>query len=68
MQSGYNDSFKCTQGRGECEVTLVTRKNCQYCRYFDLTKKSKGSSLHHLHISKVPELSGSRDAAKLDLV
>jgi len=33
VQSGYNDSFKCTQGRGECEVTLVTRKNCQYCRY-----------------------------------
>ena len=33
VQSGYNDSFKCTQGRAECEVTLVTRKNCQYCRY-----------------------------------
>jgi len=33
VQSGYNDSFKCTQGRGNCEVTLVTRKNCQYCRY-----------------------------------
>ena len=29
----YNETFKCTKGRAACEVSLVTRKNCQYCRY-----------------------------------
>ena len=29
----YNETFKCTKGRAECAVSLVTRKNCQYCRY-----------------------------------
>ena len=33
VQSRYNETFKCTKGCGECAVTLMTRKNCQFCRY-----------------------------------
>ena len=47
VQSGYNDSFKCTQGRGNCEVTLVTRKNCQYCRCHLLQDPSSLGLLSH---------------------
>ena len=32
VQSGYHTSFRCSQGRGRCEISLTTRKNCQYCR------------------------------------
>ena len=66
VQSGYNDSFKCTQGRGNCEVTLVTRKNCQYCRCHLLQHSSSLSLSSHWY--QVPELPGCRDAPKLDLV
>ena len=33
VQSRYNETFKCTKGQGECAISLVTRKNCQFCRY-----------------------------------
>ena len=32
VQSGYNATYYCVK-EGACEVTLKTRKNCQYCRY-----------------------------------
>jgi len=32
VQSGYNATYCCVRD-GNCEVTLKTRKNCQYCRY-----------------------------------
>merc|ERR1719433_753724 len=32
VQSGYNATYYCVK-EGNCEVTLKTRKNCQYCRY-----------------------------------
>ena len=32
VQSGYNATYYCVK-EGDCEVTLKTRKNCQYCRY-----------------------------------
>jgi len=32
VQSGYNATYFCIKD-GNCEVTLKTRKNCQYCRY-----------------------------------
>merc|ERR1719284_2351945 len=32
VQSGYNATYFCVKD-GNCEVTLKTRKNCQYCRY-----------------------------------
>jgi len=32
VQSGYNATYFCVKD-GQCEVTLKTRKNCQYCRY-----------------------------------
>merc|ERR1719471_989927 len=32
VQSGYNATYCCVKD-GNCEVTLKTRKNCQYCRY-----------------------------------
>lgn len=32
VQSGYNSTYFCVKD-GQCEVTLKTRKNCQYCRY-----------------------------------
>lgn len=32
VQSGYNSTYFCVK-EGQCEVTLKTRKNCQYCRY-----------------------------------
>merc|ERR1712012_1117396 len=32
VQSGYNSTYFCIKD-GNCEVTLKTRKNCQYCRY-----------------------------------
>ena len=32
VQSGYNESYCCVKD-GDCEVSLRTRKNCQYCRY-----------------------------------
>jgi len=33
VQSRYNETFKCTKGIGDCEISLITRKNCQFCRY-----------------------------------
>jgi len=33
VQSRYNETFKCAKGKEDCEISLVTRKNCQYCRY-----------------------------------
>merc|ERR1719264_721319 len=33
VQSRYNETFKCTKGVGDCEISLITRKNCQFCRY-----------------------------------
>lgn len=33
VQSRYNETFKCTKGQSDCEISLITRKNCQYCRY-----------------------------------
>jgi len=33
VQSRYNETFKCTKGREDCHINLMTRKNCQYCRY-----------------------------------
>ena len=33
VQSRYNETFKCTKGMGDCEISLITRKNCQFCRY-----------------------------------
>jgi hypothetical protein len=33
VQTGYNEKFKCKRGKGSCEITLITRKNCQSCRY-----------------------------------
>merc|ERR1719403_555728 len=33
VQSRYNETFKCTKGTGDCEISLITRKNCQFCRY-----------------------------------
>lgn len=34
VQSKYNLTFKCTKGTpGDCKVNILTRKNCQYCRY-----------------------------------
>jgi len=32
VQSGYNATYCCVRD-GNCEVTLKTRKNCQFCRY-----------------------------------
>ena len=32
VQSGYNDTYCCVKDN-DCEVTLRTRKNCQFCRY-----------------------------------
>jgi len=32
VQSGYNATYYCVK-EGECEITLKTRKNCQFCRY-----------------------------------
>ena len=32
VQSGYNATYYCVK-EGDCEVTLKTRKNCQFCRY-----------------------------------
>lgn len=32
VQSGYNATYCCVKD-GSCEVTLKTRKNCQFCRY-----------------------------------
>jgi len=32
VQSGYNATYFCIKD-SNCEVTLKTRKNCQYCRY-----------------------------------
>ena len=32
VQSGYNATYCCVR-EGNCEVTLKTRKNCQFCRY-----------------------------------
>ena len=29
----YNETFKCTKGREDCQISLMTRKNCQFCRY-----------------------------------
>ena len=29
----YNEAFKCTKGREDCQISLMTRKNCQFCRY-----------------------------------
>ena len=28
----YSDIYKCTKG-GRCQITLKTRKNCQFCRF-----------------------------------
>ena len=28
----YSDIYKCTKG-GHCQITLKTRKNCQFCRF-----------------------------------
>lgn len=33
VQSRYNETFKCTKGKEDCHITLMTRKNCQFCRY-----------------------------------
>jgi len=33
VQSRYNETFKCSKGLEDCEISLITRKNCQYCRY-----------------------------------
>ena len=33
VQARYNETFKCTKGVGDCEISLITRKNCQFCRY-----------------------------------
>jgi len=34
VQSKYNLTFKCTKGTpGHCKVNILTRKNCQFCRY-----------------------------------
>jgi len=33
VQAGYNEKFKCSRGKENCKITLVTRKSCQYCRY-----------------------------------
>ena len=33
VQSRYNETFKCTKGMGDCEISLITRKNCQFYRY-----------------------------------
>merc|ERR1719192_696921 len=32
VQSGYNATYFCVKD-GSCQVTLKTRKNCQFCRY-----------------------------------
>merc|ERR1739838_627953 len=32
VQSGYNATYCCVRD-GSCQVTLKTRKNCQFCRY-----------------------------------
>jgi len=32
VQSKYSDIYKCTKG-GRCQITLKTRKNCQFCRF-----------------------------------
>merc|ERR1712012_1543480 len=32
VQSKYSDIYKCTKG-GHCQITLKTRKNCQFCRF-----------------------------------
>ena len=32
VQSGYNESYCCVKD-GDCEISLRTRKNCQFCRY-----------------------------------
>eukprot|EP00092_Neocalanus_flemingeri_P041907 GFUD01045641.1.p1 GENE.GFUD01045641.1~~GFUD01045641.1.p1 ORF type:complete len:476 (-),score=149.67 GFUD01045641.1:139-1566(-) len=32
VQSGYNNTYCCVRD-GSCQVTLKTRKNCQFCRY-----------------------------------
>merc|ERR1719471_2259139 len=33
VQSRYNETFKCSKGRNDCIINLMTRKTCQYCRY-----------------------------------
>jgi len=33
VQMGFNERFSCSRGKGSCEVTLMTRKKCQFCRY-----------------------------------
>merc|ERR1719154_74533 len=33
VQTGYNERFFCSRGKGRCEVTFNTRKACQFCRY-----------------------------------
>ena len=30
--SRYSDIYKCSKG-GHCQITLKTRKNCQFCRF-----------------------------------
>merc|ERR1719356_2382251 len=32
VQSGYNLTYACVKSKN-CEMSLKTRKNCQYCRY-----------------------------------
>lgn len=33
VQSRYNETFTCSKGGGTCAISLLTRKNCQFCRY-----------------------------------
>ena len=48
VQSGCHEGFKCINRNQSCTINLLTRKNCQFCRFKNHNNHSWSISFHFL--------------------